>query len=88
MNVKGLRFRFQFFNQSLLFDKVMKKQFPGGKYITMNTDLLNLPKTWRECGRWAELTKTKMAKYQWIEEWILDDWSFPEKAIKVMYPIQ
>lgn len=75
-------------SKSIEFGKVQMKQFQGGKYMSMKTDLENLPNTWREMGRWGELTKTKMGKHQWIEEWILSDWNFPQKEIWTMFPIE
>ena len=68
-------------------DLVKDKIFNGGHYMTKVTKLSSLVDTWHEMGRWKQITKTKAGRHHWVEEWILDDWSFPEKEIKVFYPI-
>lgn len=68
-------------------DLVKDKIFEGGNYMTMETDLASLVDAWNEMGRWKAITKTKTSRHQWIEEWLIDDWSFPEKGIRVLYPI-
>lgn len=67
--------------------KVKMKRFDGGSYLSMKTTLPVLKDAWNEMGRWMALTKSKTARHQWIEEWSLPDFSFPENAIKVFYPI-
>lgn len=71
------------FTDNLVKDKV----FEGGNYITMETNLESLTDDWREMGRWKQITKTKTSRHQWIEEWTVEDWSFPEKTIRILYPI-
>lgn len=68
-------------------DLVKKKGFPGGTYMTRTTDRTHLAEAWWEMGQWQALTKTKGGKQQWLEQWQLTDWRFPETAIKVFYPI-
>ncbi len=67
--------------------KVKLKWFDGGSYLSMKTTLPSLKDAWNEMGRWMALTKSKTARHQWIEEWSLPDFSFPEEEIKVLYPI-
>lgn len=55
-------------------------------YMSMKTTLSSLPDAWNEMGRWMALTNSKVAKRQWIEEWVLDNWNFPVREIKVLYP--
>ena len=66
---------------------VKSKIFTGGNYMTMETNLDSLIDTWNEMGRWAEITKTKVGRHQWIEEWLIDNWEFPQKGIKIYFPI-
>lgn len=68
-------------------DLVKDKIFIGGNYMTMETNLSSLINTWQEIGRWREITKTKVSRHQWVEEWLLDNWEFPQKGIKVFFPI-
>jgi len=68
-------------------DLVKNKVFIGGNYMTMETNLESLIDTWRELGRWRDITKTKAGRHQWIEEWIMDNWEFPQKGIKAFFPI-
>lgn len=68
-------------------DLVMDKIFSDGNYMTMQTNLPSLVDVWQEMGRWKQITKTKFSKHQWVEEWIMDDWTLTEKGIKVFYPI-
>ncbi|MBN1500482.1 MAG: effector binding domain-containing protein [Spirochaetes bacterium] len=68
-------------------DLVKDKIFTGGNYMRMETNLGSLMDSWKEMGRWREVTKTKAGKHQWVEEWLIDDWKFPEKGIKVFFPI-
>lgn len=67
--------------------KVKMKRFPGGSYLSMKTTLPALKDAWGEMGRWMAPTKSKTARHQWIEEWSLQSFSFPETGIKVLYPI-
>ena len=55
-------------------------------YMSMKTTLPSLPDTWNEMGRWMALTNSKVTKRQWIEKWVLDNWNFPVREIKVLYP--
>jgi AraC family transcriptional regulator len=68
-------------------DLVKSKIFTGGSYMTMETNLGLLKDSWREMGRWMEITRTKAGKHQWIEEWLIDNWEFPQKGIRVFFPI-
>lgn len=67
--------------------EVVFGDFSGGKYMTVETDLQHLMETWMHMEQWRKETKTKGANHQWVEEWILENWSFPYKQIKVCYPI-
>jgi DNA gyrase inhibitor GyrI len=68
-------------------DLVKNKIFIGGNYMTMETNLESLIDTWRELGRWRDITKTKAGRHHWIEEWLIDNWEFPQKGIKAFFPI-
>lgn len=61
--------------------------FHGGTYMTANTSLEQLAETWMLMEKWRKETKTKPAKHQWVEEWYLENWTFPCKKVKVLYPI-
>lgn len=61
--------------------------FPGGKYMTVDTKLEHLMETWKHMEQWRKETKTAGGSHQWVEEWVLDNWSFPYRQIKVCYPI-
>lgn len=66
---------------------VKAKVFEGGTYMTAETDLSNLASAWQDLGKRIALNKIKGSKHQWIEEWMLDDFSFPEHGIRICYPI-
>lgn len=68
-------------------DSVNFTTFHGGNYMTVYTTQNKLGETWMLMEKWRKETKTKYAKHQWVEEWFLDNWSFPCKKIKVCYPI-
>lgn len=61
--------------------------FNGGTYMTVSSSREYLGETWLLMEKWRKETKTKYAKHQWVEEWFLENWSFPCKKIKVCYPI-
>lgn len=68
-------------------DSIIFDVFPGGTYMATYTSLEHLRETWMLMEKWRKETKTKPAKHQWVEEWYLDNWRFPYKKIKVLYPI-
>jgi len=68
-------------------DLVKSKNFAGGSYTTMETSLESLADTWREMDRYIKITKTKTGRHQWVEEWLIDNWEFPQKGIKIFFPI-
>lgn len=68
-------------------EKVKKKIFDGGCYITDCTNFSNLPKAWDNMIRWFHITKTKFGRHQWVEEWMLKDWILPAEKIKIYSPI-
>lgn len=61
--------------------------FHGGRYMTIETTFEHLGDAWMLMEKWRKNSKTKLAKHQWVEEWFLENWSFPCKKIKVCYPI-
>lgn len=61
--------------------------FSGGNYATVETTLEQLGNSWMSMEKWSKETKAGHAKQQWVEEWTLENWSFPYKKIKVFYPI-
>lgn len=67
---------------------IVIKKFQGGDYMTVMTDLPNLMQTWGAMEQWRKHTHTNAGGHQWVEEWMLDDWSFPPKAIKIFYPVR
>lgn len=69
-------------------DDVTYMDFPGGKFITAETDRAHLIDTWRNMEVWRKETKTPYGKQQWLEEWKLKNWSFPETDIIVNFPIK
>jgi AraC family transcriptional regulator len=68
-------------------DKLVKeKEFPGGTYMTVMTDLKHLFETWGSMENWRKETRTKTGSQQWVEEWFLTGFTFPETGVKVCYP--
>jgi len=63
------------------------KKFQGGRYMTVMTDLQNLLQSWGAMEQWRKKTHTKAGKHQWVEEWLIEDWKFPAKGIKIFYPL-
>ena len=61
--------------------------FHGGTYMTAYTSREHLLETWMLMEKWRKETKTKPSRHQWIEEWYLENWNFPDKKIKVLYPL-
>lgn len=69
-------------------ENVKTKIFEGGIYMAMDTNLSSLPNAWCEMWNWQKITKVKAGRHQWAEEWKIDGWNWPEKGIKVLYPIK
>ena len=67
---------------------IVIKKFPGGKYMTAMTDMQNLRQMWGAMEQWRKHTHTSAGDHQWVEEWLIDDWSFPPRAIKMFYPVR
>ena len=67
--------------------KIKFKDFSGGTYMTVQTNLQHLGETWGAMEMWRKETKTKVGNWQWVEEWFLNGWDFPERSVKVCYPI-
>lgn len=61
--------------------------FSGGNYMTVLTDNNHQMETWAAMEKWRKNNNLKYQKHQWVSEWILDGWNFPEKAVRVCYPI-
>lgn len=61
--------------------------FLGGTYLCVETTREQLMDTWMRMEQWRKETKMGYAKHQWVEEWCLENWAFPEKKLKVCYPI-
>lgn len=76
------------FDEKQAMGEAVFEEFPGGKYMTMDTELQLLGQAWLQMEQWRKETKTEAGNHQWVEEWILENWSFPYKQIKVCYPIQ
>lgn len=68
--------------------EIVIKRFPGGRYMTVMTDMQNLMQVWGAMEQWHKHTHTIAGTHQWVEEWLLDDWNFPPKAVKVFYPVR
>lgn len=77
------------FNESncIACDSLVFDMFNGGTYMTVISSYEHLKETWMLMEKWRKETKTKYAKHQWVEEWFLENWSFPCKKMKVCYPI-
>lgn len=67
--------------------KIKFKDFTGGTYMTVLTNLPHLAETWGAMEMWRKETKTEVGRQQWVEEWFLTGWDFPERSVKVCYPI-
>lgn len=74
-------------DNNIAFLPVTIEQYSGGKYMTVLTDDKNQGEVWAEMEKWRKNNKLKHQRHQWASEWILDGWNFPEKAVKVCYPI-
>lgn len=69
-------------------EKIEKRLFEGGSYITTKTKFANLPKTWKEVLRWQDITKTNLGNHQWVEEWILDGGAISKDTeMKIYFPV-
>lgn len=68
-------------------DSVKFDIFDGGTYMTACTSRKQLGETWMLMEKWRKETKKKYATHQWVEEWFIENWSFPCNKIKVFYPI-
>jgi len=62
--------------------------FSGGTYMTISADRNHLADGWMHMEKWRKDTKTIAGNHQWVEEWILDNWEWPVKQIKICYPIR
>lgn len=71
------------FEDQLVKDKI----FNGGEYLSSETILNGLADSWQAIGKYARFNHYKTGCHQWIEEWKLSDFNFPEKNIKIFYPI-
>lgn len=71
------------FEDELVKDKI----FNGGEYLTTETNLNDLAGSWQTIGKYAHFNHYKAGHHQWIEEWELSDFNFPEKSIRIFYPI-
>lgn len=60
---------------------------PGGRYMTKKTSRSGLVMSWQQMEQLRKDKKITGARHQWMEEWCLPDFSFPEKEITVYYPI-
>ena len=61
--------------------------FSGGSYMTMPVEREHIEDGWMLMERWRKDTKTTAGNHQCVEEWILDNWEWPVKKIKLCYPI-
>lgn len=68
-------------------DLIKEKIFKGGKYLTYDTNLRQLVSSWLKVNQYVSANKIASGSHQWIEEWKLNNWGFPEKGITVMYPL-
>lgn len=66
---------------------VKKKVFDGGKYLTYSTSLNSLVASWQKVIQHVSANKIQSGNHQWVEEWKLNDWRFPEKEIIIHYPL-
>lgn len=65
---------------------VQEKIFTGGKYLTYDTNLHQLVASWQKVIQHVSANKIAGGRHQWVEEWKLENWSFPEKGITIFYP--
>lgn len=69
-------------------DNLVKvKHYKGGNYLSSETDLEHLTSSWMKVTQYLSANKIKRGKHQWLEEWVLDDWKFPAKQIKILCPL-
>lgn len=62
--------------------------FPGGSYVTIHVDPNQIGDGWMHMEKWRKDTKTVAGNHQWVEEWILENWEWPVKDIKICYPVR
>lgn len=68
-------------------DLVKDKIFIGGNYLTYPTSLDRLVSGWQKISQHVSAEKMQSGTHQWVEEWILNNWNFPEKEIVIHYPL-
>lgn len=68
-------------------DIVKDKWFEGGKYLTYSTTLDHLVAGWQKTMQHITANKVRSGHHQWVEEWVLQNWCFPEKEIVIHYPL-
>lgn len=66
---------------------VNDKIFEGGKYLTYSTSLNSLVASWQKVIQHVSANKIQSGNHQWVEEWKLNGWNFPEKEIVIHYPL-
>lgn len=66
---------------------VQDKVFEGGRYMSTETSLSNLTNAWHDIGKWIVRNKVRRRRHQCVEEWILNDFCFPENGIRICYPV-
>ncbi len=74
-------------------DKRIKKEIlNGGNFITCNTNLNKLPRTWSDTMNWSGLNGYRLnPKIKWIEEWYVQDNKLSPAecpSIKIYMPIK
>ncbi|WP_099205190.1 effector binding domain-containing protein [Scatolibacter rhodanostii] len=67
---------------------VQEKIFDGGKYLTYSTKLNSLVANWQKISQYISANKIASGNHHWVEEWILENWQFPEKEIVIHYPLK
>lgn len=65
---------------------VQEMIFTGEKYLTYDTNLHQLVASWQKVIQHVSANKIAGGRHQWVEEWKLENWSFPEKGITIFYP--
>lgn len=69
-------------------DLVNEKVFDGGKYLTFNSNLNALVSSWQKVIQHVSSNKIAGGCHQWVEEWKLENWNFPEHNIIIHFPIK
>ncbi|MDF2505766.1 MAG: hypothetical protein K0R06_3261 [Clostridium sp.] len=56
-------------------------------FKTRRSSLNHLQSSWQKVIQHVSADKIASGNHQWVEEWRLNNWNFPEKGITIFYPL-